>query len=75
MAITIGVGLTVMVNVSGAPEQEPISGVTVIVAVSVILFGVAVVKVNILPVPLAASPIFVLSLVQLYVVPAVPVKI
>jgi hypothetical protein len=75
-AATTGVGFTVIVNVTGVPGQPLAVGVTVIVAVigNAVLF--VAVKLEILPVPLAARPILVLLFVQLYVVPATaPVKV
>ena len=65
MAVTVGVGLTVIVNVSGVPKHVPIDGVTTIVAVSEIPKGVVKVKLEIFPEPFAANPILVLSFVQL----------
>jgi hypothetical protein len=77
IAFTAGVGLTVIVKLTGVPVQpEADEGVTVIVAV--IGAAVLLVAVNdgILPVPDAARPIAVLLFVQLYTVPAtVPVKL
>lgn len=80
-AATLGVGLTVMVNVMAAPVQDtdpPVKvGVTVMVAV--MAAPVALVAVNagmLVPLPLAAKPIAVLLLVQLYTVPATePVRL
>lgn len=62
---TIGVGFTVMVNVTGKPGQAPKTGVTVIVAVIGPLVALVVTKGSISPVPLAARPMPVLLFVQL----------
>ena len=63
-----------MVNDCGRPEQ-PLTGVTVIVAVMGDEVGLSAVKFAIDPVPLAANPIAVLLFVQLNTVPAIePVK-
>ena len=72
-AIT-GFGFTVMVNVCGVPKHGPNTGVTVIVAVMGSAVALVAVNEAIFPVPLAAKPMLVLLLVQLNVVPAVPVK-
>ena len=59
-----------MANSSGEPSQSFAMGVTVIFAImgfSVVLIPV---KAGIFPVPEALNPMLVLSLVQLYVVPA-----
>ena len=61
-----GVGLTVIVNVVGDPVH-PSTGVTVIVAVMGALVVLAATNDEIFPVPLAARPILVLLLFQLYV--------
>ena len=70
---TVPLGFTVIVNVCGVPEQPFITGVTVMVDISVVA-TVADVKEAISPVPLAASPVAVLSFVQLNVAPDVPTK-
>lgn len=59
-----------MVNVIGVPTQ-PVgpTGVTVIVATSGPLVALVAINGRISPVPDAASPIPVLLLVQLYIVP------
>jgi hypothetical protein len=66
--IRVGVGLTVMVKVCGVPLQEtPFSvftGVTEIVALIAVVPVLVAVNAVMLPVPLAASPMFVLVLVQ-----------
>lgn len=72
---TIGVGLTVMVNVIGVPTQPPPLGVTVIVATIGPLVALVVTKGCISPVPLAAKPIPVLLFVQLKVEPDVPLNV
>lgn len=67
-AVALGVGLTVMVKVTGVPTQlTPLVnvGVTVMVAVTGAVVALVAVKVGILPVPLAPRPIDVLLLVQL----------
>ena len=73
-SVTVGNGLTVMVNVCGVPGQPVKSGVTVMVAICVET-TLAALNVAILPVPLAAKPITVLLLVQLNVAPTVPLKL
>ena len=59
--VIVGVGFTVIVNVSGVPEQVTLFGVTVIVA----MIGDAVVFVGVnaamFPFPVAAKPIAELS--------------
>ena len=65
MLFTFGIGVTVIVNVAGAP----VDGVTVIVAVTGAAVGLMAVKGAIFPVPLAPSPIAVLLFVQVKVVP------
>jgi hypothetical protein len=72
VATAFGVGFTNTVAIIGAPEQLPANGVIVNVTVA----GAVVVLVSaplISPEPLAAMPVTVpvLSLVQLYIVPAV----
>ena len=62
-------GLTVIVNVLGVPLVLPSDGVTVIVAVTGTIPVLTAVKAGRLPVPLADSPILVLLLVQLKMVP------
>ena len=66
---TSGVGLTVMVNISGGPLQPNATGVTVIVAVTGALVILIAVNEVIFPFPLAARPIEVLLFVQLKIVP------
>jgi hypothetical protein len=63
-AVIAGCGLIVIVNVIGVPVQVPIDGVTVIVPVigEEVLF--VPVKAGNAPVPLAASPMAGLELVQ-----------
>ena len=67
----MGVGYTVIVNVVGVPWHPLAVGVTVIVAVMGEFVELVVVKegTDEGPVPLAASPIAVLSFVQVKVVP------
>ena len=67
---TTGAGLTVMVKLMGEPTQPFAVGVTVMVAPSGPLVALVVTNGSISPVPLAASPMAVLLLVQLYTVPA-----
>lgn len=69
----MGTGLIVMVKLIGWPVQMPAWGITVILAVCG-LTTVAPVK-DIFPTPLGANPIPGLSLVQLNVVPAEPVRL
>ena len=68
---TFGVGLTVIVNVIGVPEQlvPPFvnTGVTVIVATTGTLVALIAVNDNISPVPAAPKPMEAVLLVQLYV--------
>lgn len=68
-AATVGVGLTVMVNVLDVPVQPFADGVTVIVATTGVVPVFTAVKLAISPLPEAAKPIEVLSFVQLYNVP------
>ena len=57
-AFTVAIGLTVMVNVIGAPVQpDMIEGVTVMVAVVALVNVFDVTKDGIFPAPLAANPI------------------
>ena len=76
---TAGIGFTVMVNVTGVPVQVTPPFVNVGVTVMLPVIGAPVVLVAIklrLPLPLAASPIAGLVLVQLYTVPVTaPVKV
>ena len=73
---TVGVGLTVMVNVSVAPVQPVAVGVTVMVAVAGAVPVLVAVNAPILPVPLAARPMDVVLFVQLKVVPTTePLKL
>lgn len=70
-ALTVGVGLTVIVKVTGVPVQVlPLLklGVTVMVAVTAALVALVATNDAILPVPLAASPIDGVLLVQLYTI-------
>jgi predicted membrane protein len=71
VALAIGVGLTVMVNVADGPAQLFAVGVTVNVAVTGVDPLLVAVKEGIaLPDPLAPMPIVILLFVQVYVVPA-----
>ena len=62
---TIGVGLTVIVNVIGVPGQPIATGVTVMVATSGPLVALVVTNGCISPLPDAARPMAGLLLVQL----------
>lgn len=65
---TVGVGFTVIVNVSGVPEHAlPLEkmGVTVIVATTGWVPWLTAIKVGKLPVPLASKPMLGSLLVQL----------
>ena len=68
VATTVGVGFTVMVNVCGVPLQSTPSfeytGVTVMVATTGVNPAFVAVNEAMLPVPLAASPMEGVSLVQ-----------
>jgi hypothetical protein len=68
-AFTVGVGFTVIVNVTGAPVQVTPALVYEGVTVTVAAIGAAVVftaaKLAIFPVPLTANPMEVVLLVQL----------
>jgi hypothetical protein len=55
-ALTVAVGYTVIVNDSGVPTHPFAVGVTVIVAVTVVMPLLVAVKDGIFPVPLPASP-------------------
>lgn len=65
----VGVGLTVMVKLRVGPTQPFAVGVAVMVAVTGAVPLFRPVKAEILPVPFAARPMLVRSLVQEYVVP------
>jgi hypothetical protein len=62
---TVGVGLTVIVNVFAVPGQPAFTGVTVIVAVTGDVVLLVAVNEAMSPEPLAARPIEVASFVQL----------
>ena len=64
-SLTVGIGLTVMVNVCGAPGQPFAVGITVIVDVTGVVPMLTAENARIFPVPDAARPIVVLLLVQL----------
>jgi hypothetical protein len=68
-SVRVGVGLTVMVNICGVPTQVANTGVTVMVAITGTPVAFTPVNTPMLPVPLAASPMDVVLLVQLKVVP------
>src|SRR5688500_6268632 len=75
-ALTVGVGLTVIVGVIAEPIQPAAVGVTVIVPVTFAAPVLVAVNDAMSPVPLAARPIDVVLFVQLYVVPiTAPVKV
>lgn len=61
---TVGVGFTVIVNVTGGPIQFAAHGVTVIVAIAGVSAVLTAANDSILPLPLAPRPIEVLSLVH-----------
>jgi len=71
-AVTVAVGLTVIVNVEGVPTHvtAPLvyEGVTVIVAVTGAVVALVATKDAILPVPEAARPMDVVLFVQLYTI-------
>jgi len=74
--LTVAVGFTVIVNVTGVPAQPAATGVAVIVATIGAVVALVAVKLAISPVPLAARPIAGLELVQLITVPgADPVNV
>ena len=64
-AFTVGVGVTVMVNVTGVPGQPPTVGVTVMVPVVGVVPGLVAVNEAMLPMPVIPSPMAGLLLVQL----------
>jgi hypothetical protein len=68
------VGFTVIVKDLVAPVHDPYTGVTVMLATAGVLPAFSPVKEVMLPVPLAARPMLVLSLVQLNAV-AVPLNV
>lgn len=70
MALTVGVGFTVIVNVVGVPVQPLAVGVTVIVPVIGFVPVLVLVNAGTFPLPVVANPIAELVFVQLYVVPA-----
>ena len=63
-AVTVGAGLTVILNVTGVPEQEPEDGVTVMVEVIVEVEEFVARNEAIFPVPFPAKPVAVLSFTQ-----------
>lgn len=62
--MTVGLGLTVMVNVVGGPLQGLLNGVTVIVAVIGFAVVLVAVKALIFPFPEAGKPMAGLSFVH-----------
>ena len=64
-AVTVGVGLTVIVKVCAVPPQPDADGVTVMVDVTAVVPALVAVKLAMLPLPLAPRPIAVLLFVQL----------
>jgi hypothetical protein len=76
IALTVGVGYTVMVKENGVPTHPLAVGVTVIVATTVTLPALVAVNEGIFPVPLAASPMDGVELTHAKVVPATgPVRV
>ena len=74
-ALTVGVGLTVIVKIIGVPAHPLAVGVTVIVATTGALVTLVATKLAMLPLPAAANPIDGALFVQLNTVPAtVPTK-
>lgn len=67
--VTVGLGLTVIVKVSGVPRQPFTVGVTVIDAVTAVVPEFTAVNVGISPFPLAARPMEGVSFVQANVPP------
>jgi len=67
---TLGVGFTMMVNVSGAPVQLFADGVTVMVADTAVIPVLVAVNEAIFPFPVAANPIDEVLFVQSKDVPA-----
>lgn len=67
--VICGDGFTIIIKFCGVPLQEFTDGITVIVAVSATDVAFVALKGAIFPVPLAASPIPVLLLLHVYVVP------
>ena len=63
--LTVGAGLTVIVNVMGVPTQPLADGVTVIVAITGAVPALVAVNEAILPLPAAARPMDGVVLVQL----------
>jgi hypothetical protein len=70
IALTLGVGYTVMVKENGVPVHPLAVGVTVIVATTLVVPALVAVKDGIFPVPLAASPMDGVLLTHAKVVPA-----
>jgi hypothetical protein len=68
-ALTVGVGLTVMVNNSGVPIHPFAVGITVIVAITGAVPALVAVKDGIFPVPFAASPMDMVLLTHAKVEP------
>jgi hypothetical protein len=65
-ALTVAIGLTVIVNVIGVPVHPfPVEGVTVMVAVVALVKLFTVTNDGIFPVPFAPKPMAVLLFVQL----------
>ena len=54
--LTVAVGYTVMVNDTGVPEHPFAVGVTVMVAITVVVPALVAVKEGMFPIPLPASP-------------------
>ena len=70
IALTVGVGYTVMVKDKGVPTQPLAVGVTVMVAITVTVLALVAVKEGMSPVPLPASPMDGVLLTHAKVVPA-----
>ena len=62
--LNAGVGLAVIVNVAGTPEQELANGVTITVSITGTALSLTTANEVILPMPLAARPTDVLLPVQ-----------
>ena len=73
-AVTVGIGLTVIVKLTGAPIHPFKMEVTEIFPTSAVVPVLVVVKLK-LPAPLAPKPIAVSEFVQLKFAPAVPLKL
>ncbi len=63
----VGVGLTIIVNISGVPSHPLIDGITVIVAVCSTAVVFSTTKEPILPKPFSGNPMDIFVFVQVYV--------